>query len=313
MIRALVLITISVWAFPALAFELNLPAGARQTVERDVVLGSYDVPLGGVLNGEIPTTSIEGPMNTQAWRLGDSDLTTLQILAPLRDQLSAEGFTILLDCASDACGGFDFRFATEVLPAPGMYVDIRDYRFVSAATGPIGALGEVATLLVSRSGAVGFVQIIHAGQESTAIARQPNAVTSPLPQRVPATAGSLSTELMEQGHVILPGLNFVTGSSDLSKEEFDSLVSLAAYLSKNPEIKIALVGHTDSQGALSSNIVLSKRRAQSVLDRLVDVYAIPRSQMQAEGMGYLAPVASNLTQDGRDLNRRVEAILLSSE
>ena len=118
---------------------------------------------------------------------------------------------------------------------------------------------------------------------------------------------------MEQGHVVLPDLNFVTGSSDLSTEEFDSLAALAAYLTKNPNIKIALVGHTDSQGALSRNIVVSKRRAQSVVERLVSVYAIPRSQLQAEGMGYLAPVASNLTQHGRDLNRRVEAILLSSE
>jgi OOP family OmpA-OmpF porin len=313
MIRALFLISLSVWALPGLAFELNLPIGARQTVERDVVLGSYDMPLGGFVDGELPTATIEGPMNTQTWRLGDSDLTTLQILTPLRDQLIAEGFTILLDCASDACGGFDFRFATEVLPAPGMYVDIRDYRFVSAATGPFGALGEVATLLVSRSGAAGFVQIIHAGQERTVTVHQSGAPTSPLPKRNPATAGNLTIELMEQGHVILPNLNFVTGSSDLSTEDFDSLASLAAYLTKNPKIKIALVGHTDSQGALSTNIALSKRRAQSVVNRLARVYAIPRSQMQAEGMGYLAPVASNLSQEGRDLNRRVEAILLSSE
>lgn len=313
MIRALILISLSGWALPAVALELNLPTSARQTVERDVVLGSYDVPLGRVVDGEIPTASIEGALNTQAWRLGDSDLTTLQIIAPLRDQLIANGFTILLDCASDACGGFDFRFATEVLPAPGMYVDIRDYRFVSAATGPVEAFDEVATVLVSRSGAAGFVQIIHASQDGTTIVRQSNAPTSSLPKGNPASARDLPTELMEQGHVILPGLNFVTGSSDLSEEAFDSLASLAAYLTENPEIKIALVGHTDSQGALSNNIALSKRRAQSVLDRLAGVYAIPRSQMEAEGMGYLAPVASNLTQNGRELNRRVEAILLSSE
>ena len=313
MIRTLAFILLSAWALPVLAADLSLPDNARQTVERDVVLGSYDVPLGGFENGIIPTRTIEGQVNTQAWRIEASDLTTLQILGPLRAQLTDAGFTILFDCASDACGGFDFRFATDVLPAPGMYVDISDYRFVSAAIGPIEALGEVITLLVSRSSTAGFVQIVHTGQSESVSVRPANSSSQISSQNTPDSAANLATVLMEQGHVILPDLSFNTGSSELSNGEFVSLESLAAYLSKNPDIKIALVGHTDSQGALSSNILLSKRRAQSVLERLVDVYAIPRWQMQAEGMGYLAPVASNLTPEGRELNRRVEAILLFSE
>jgi outer membrane protein OmpA-like peptidoglycan-associated protein len=313
MIRSLALITLSALALPVFAADLSLPVNARQTVERDVVLGSYDVALGGFENGVIPARTIEGQINTQAWRIEGSDLTTLQILAPLRSQLTDAGFTILFDCASDACGGFDFRFATEVLPAPGMYVDISDYHFVAAVSGPIEALGEVITLLVSRSSTAGFVQIVHAGQRESVTVRPANGSSEFSPQNTTESAANLATKLIEQGHVILPGLSFNTGSSDLSNGKFASLESLAAYLTKNPDIKIALVGHTDSQGALSSNILLSKRRAQSVVERLVGDYAIPRWQMQAEGMGYLAPVASNLTQEGRDLNRRVEAILLFSE
>jgi OOP family OmpA-OmpF porin len=64
---------------------------------------------------------------------------------------------------------------------------------------------------------------------------------------------------------------------------------------------------------LNGNIALSKRRASSVLDRLTRDYDIPRRQMEAEGMGYLSPLSTNLTQEGRDLNRRVEVIVTSTE
>ena len=66
-------------------------------------------------------------------------------------------------------------------------------------------------------------------------------------------------------------------------------------------------------GSLQGNISLSKRRAQSVRQRLIDAHGVPPERMEAEGMGYLSPVASNLQEQGRDQNRRVEVILLSAE
>jgi OOP family OmpA-OmpF porin len=75
-------------------------------------------------------------------------------------------------------------------------------------------------------------------------------------------------------------------------------------------LRVALVGHTDATGSLDANIALSRKRAASVKDRLVRAYGIAVSRLDAEGMGYLAPIASNLTQAGRDANRRVEAVLL---
>ncbi len=74
-----------------------------------------------------------------------------------------------------------------------------------------------------------------------------------------------------------------------------------------------LVGHTDAEGALEGNISLSKKRAAAVKARLIDVFGVPEAQIDAQGVGYLVPVASNLTDDGRMMNRRVEAILNSIE
>jgi len=72
------------------------------------------------------------------------------------------------------------------------------------------------------------------------------------------------------------------------------------------------VGHTDAEGSLDGNIALSRRRAASVLERLVTAYQVDRRQMEAQGMGYLAPIASNLTEEGREANRRVEVIVTST-
>jgi len=49
------------------------------------------------------------------------------------------------------------------------------------------------------------------------------------------------------------------------------------------------------------------------LERLVSVFDVPRSQLEAEGVGYLTPIATNLTDKGREQNRRVEVILTSTE
>ncbi len=91
--------------------------------------------------------------------------------------------------------------------------------------------------------------------------------------------------------------------------DFASLTGLAAYLAANPDARVTIVGHTDATGALDGNVVLSRRRAQSVVDRLVQDYGVAAGRLSAEGAGYLAPRASNLTEAGRAENRRVEAIL----
>jgi OOP family OmpA-OmpF porin len=112
------------------------------------------------------------------------------------------------------------------------------------------------------------------------------------------------------GHAILPGLAFGTGSADLGEGQAASLEELAAFLKANPDARVALVGHTDATGSLEGNTALSRRRAQAAVDYLTGRHGINAARISAEGAGYLAPVASNLTAEGREQNRRVEAVLL---
>lgn len=90
------------------------------------------------------------------------------------------------------------------------------------------------------------------------------------------------------------------------------LDALVAYLAANPDRQILLVGHTDAVGSLAGNRALSQRRAAAVAEYLRGAGA-DAAQIASEGAGYLAPIASNLTEAGRRANRRVEAVLLPRE
>jgi len=71
---------------------------------------------------------------------------------------------------------------------------------------------------------------------------------------------------------------------------------------------VVIVGHSDNQGTLDANLALSQRRAEAVRDALVS-RGVAAERLDARGVGFLAPVASNATEEGRARNRRVELVL----
>lgn len=296
---------------PAVALEIQLPATARLTVERNTDPDRFAAPLTVYSSGQVTTLPIEGSVRRAAWRLAQPGLTPLQVIRPLRDQLEAAGLEIVLDCGAKTCGGFDFRFAVETLPGPNMYVNIRAYHYVTALRKEAGEMVEAVGVLASTSANSAYVQIIQAGDLDGGAAQVET--TASLPISTQAPEGTLASRLLSQGHTVLNGVDFGTGETSLGEAEIADLAALAAFLEAQPGVRVALVGHTDSVGALDGNITLSRRRAQAVRQRLIDGYGADGSRMEAQGMGYLAPVASNLEEDGREANRRVEVILLGSQ
>lgn len=309
-------------AFAALSavadtLALKFPAPATQTFTRTEELTSYALPVGPFRQGAMQTTLIEGALQQTAWALQAKGMTTLQILAPLRIQLANAGYDLLFECETFACGGFDFRFGTDIAAEPAMHVDLGDYRYVAAKrTGPEGPSHLV--LIVSRSSTLGFVQLTEISTVKTGpaplIAPTLISPTTPITQATTPSADTspLGEGLANQGSVALDDLIFASGAADLAPGEYASLEALAAYLRGNPASKVALVGHTDASGTLEGNIALSRARAQSVRGWMIDSYAIPADQIGAEGVGYLAPRDSNLTEQGQTRNRRVEVMLLVS-
>jgi outer membrane protein OmpA-like peptidoglycan-associated protein len=92
---------------------------------------------------------------------------------------------------------------------------------------------------------------------------------------------------------------------DIKPESVEELNKLKSYLSKNPDLCVRLDAHTDSNGSNDYNKELSRRRAQSVVDYLID-NGIDPTRLSAQGFGEDFPVSTNDTAEGREENRRVE-------
>ena len=105
----------------------------------------------------------------------------------------------------------------------------------------------------------------------------------------------------------IDGTLFFDRAADLEARDFPALDELAAWLGADASRRLLLVGHTDNAGGLDGNIALSQRRAEAVARRLTERYGIAPDRIEARGIGYLAPRASNATAEGRQANRRVEA------
>jgi outer membrane protein OmpA-like peptidoglycan-associated protein len=122
------------------------------------------------------------------------------------------------------------------------------------------------------------------------------------------SAEEIALGLEADGRVSLYGVQFAYDSDALTPESDLTLEEIAKLLTTDPDMQFFVVGHTDMTGGYDYNIDLSQRRAASVVKALTGRYQIPVSRLKAAGVGPLAPVAENLTEEGRALNRRVELV-----
>jgi OOP family OmpA-OmpF porin len=304
---ALLGIAIALSGPPAVAQDLALPANASLVAERVEPATDTAFPTAPWGAFDPVTARAEGTVTRRVWRIPSESLTTLQILEPLRTSLVRQGYAIDFECADIACGGFDFRFALDLIGEPDMHVDLGDFRYL-AATGGAGDAARRVALVVSRSDAAGFVHLT-----TVAPADGTSAPVAILPARTEPGPGDLGLQLENQGHAVLSDLVFAPGSADLGPGPFASLEALARWLQARPDAAVILVGHTDASGALDQNVVLSRARAAAVRSRLIDAYGISAGRLAFEGVGYLSPRAPNDTEDGRRLNRRVEVVLPATE
>ena len=120
----------------------------------------------------------------------------------------------------------------------------------------------------------------------------------------------LQAKQTERGIVLtLSDVLFAFGKADLSAGAVRNVDKLASFLEKHPERNVLIEGHTDSIGSDQFNLVLSQRRADAVKDVLLTKGVSP-DRMLTKGYGKQFPVASNETDSGRQLNRRVEVVIL---
>jgi len=127
-------------------------------------------------------------------------------------------------------------------------------------------------------------------------------------QEVVADAKSLAHDINSTGHASVYGIHFDFNKADVKPESEPTLKEIAKLLKQTPELNLYVVGHTDSVGEISYNMKLSQTRAEAVVKALVTKYGVAQNRLKSYGVGPLAPVSSNETEEGRALNRRVELV-----
>jgi OOP family OmpA-OmpF porin len=128
--------------------------------------------------------------------------------------------------------------------------------------------------------------------------------------RIAVGAPDMRSKLLTEGKLVTYGIYFDVNKDVVKPESYGTLKSIATILTENPDLRVKIVGFTDSDGADAANLDLSKRRGASVKNELVKSFGIDASRLESDGLGEAQPIAPNDSQANKALNRRVELIKL---
>jgi OmpA-OmpF porin, OOP family len=235
---------------------------------------------------------LEGRITRIAYRTNPGP-SILEVSRNFENQLAKAGFEALLACDTDACGAIPFAEAVDVLPIPQMWIDGFNYRYYAGRKAE-GGRETYAAVLVSKNNDDVYTQLVVA-------------VVGAMENKM-VDAGAMAKGLREKGHIALYGIYFDTDKAVIKPESRPTLDEIAKLLQAQPQLNVFIVGHTDSQGTYEYNADLSRRRAEAVAAELAKSYKIVATRLKTAGVGFLAPIGSNATDDGRALNRRVELV-----
>ena len=126
--------------------------------------------------------------------------------------------------------------------------------------------------------------------------------------RVATGAPDTRNKLLTEGKWVTRGILFDVNSDKIKGESYGSLKEVAGVLKDTVDLKVLIVGHTDSDGEAAANLDLSKRRAAAVKAALTREFGIEAARMETDGKGAAQPVEKNDTPAGKANNRRVEFI-----
>ena len=259
-----------------------------------------------------PPLKPEGRL-TRIWYEAAGDIGSLEVFRNYLNELRAKGFVILYDSKQDqAATGWNNYLA----PFGSMDIQTNrsNYIFFAAERGGIC----VASAKKNRPEGDVYVQLtlvewgksdpIYKAKRGAYIAVDIIETQPMVQQMVTVTADQMSNSLTASGKVSLYGIYCDTNKWEIKPASRASLQEIAKLLKQQPALKLHIVGHTDNIGGYEFNMGLSKRRADAVVASLVKEYGIPATRLTANGVAYLAPVAPNTAESGREKNRRVELV-----
>jgi len=225
------------------------------------------------------------------------DVSTLKVFENYKQALNKAGFTVLSKCELAECGSDDAaeKLGAQISVENNVYNDYRKAYYVLAKK-------------ASEAGDI-YVSIFVGGYENHAsvqqIILQQKGVKTGL---IKVDADGLKQQIDADGKALIYGIYFDTGKSAVKPESKPTLDAIAQLLTKNKDLLLYVVGHTDDTGAGAANVELSRQRAAAVVNELVTTYRIPAARLQAQGVGPYAPAGNNTSDAGKQKNRRVELV-----
>jgi outer membrane protein OmpA-like peptidoglycan-associated protein len=121
---------------------------------------------------------------------------------------------------------------------------------------------------------------------------------------------TLYEQVVSKGMFTTRDILFDVGKSTIKPESFTTINRIASFMKEHPDISFRIDGHTDSDGSAEFNQKLSEDRAKAIRAALIK-FGIRDNRLDAKGWGESKPISTNLTTEGKSLNRRVEFIALT--
>ncbi|MES1951332.1 OmpA/MotB domain-containing protein [Salinisphaera sp. S4-8] len=251
----------------------------------------------GGINGNISATrTVEGALTRITYELADNTQVD-EAAAEYAQRLGRAGFDIVYECEGSDCG------PTFLRASPGYRVDAARFR---------GAGDNQQYMAARKPDSDGDIYVgIQIAASSAGVVAQVDTLRVK-PREIGAisvNAAQMANDLDTQGRVALYGIFFNTDSTQVKAESRPTLSEIAKLMAERPNLKLLVVGHTDSRGTFDYNIDLSQRRAAAVVNALVSRYGVERSRLKPWGVGYAVPRASNNSDVGKAQNRRVELVI----
>ena len=246
---------------------------------------SRDAPFG-------KTQHVEGRLTSLYYETPETR-SALEIFRNYELALKNAGFGTLFMCAKALCGGVP----QDHLSPFGLGNYSEDEAHYVAAKLPRAAGDVYVALLVYGTHGYSNRTIL------TMVESRPMEIGL-----VTVNAAALAEDITRTGHTAVYGIYFDTGKWEVKPESDAALKAIAAVLQQDAALKLHVVGHTDNVGELPMNLELSRRRAGAVVQILSAKYGVAPARLRPDGVGPLAPVASNESEEGRAKNRRVELV-----
>jgi OmpA-OmpF porin, OOP family len=254
---------------------------------------------GGLGENAEATLVLEGKLTQLTYR-APPERTPLEVQRNYQQALQDAGFELLFSCEREECGGRNFNHAVTSTSPFREYQQDQRYLLAKLAR-PQGDVYAALYVVLNQDGGGpnrgrSLVQLEVLEQQA-------------MEQRmVVVEAPAMQADIDARGKVALYGILFDFDQASMRADSAPQLEEIARLLKASPALRVLVVGHSDAKGALDYNRELSQRRAQSIVKALVEHHGIAGERLTAVGVGMAAPLASNRSEEGRALNRRVELV-----